>query len=159
MVVLDMRLVREANCCEEIHKLLQQLLPEDHVEPLPNSEDIEQLKIIKKVNFKLVYANLISSNYKILIFYGQFKFDIIEQETDLPKLADVLTNGFKADRPPTLLPLPPLVGVTDFEIGVVGFSSIFLAEGVLALDEVPLLGLQGSMTESVYLTANTTYKL
>lgn len=70
MVVLDMRLMREANCCEEIHKLLQQLLPEDHVEPLPNSEDIEQLKRIKKVNFKLVYADLISSNYEILIFYS-----------------------------------------------------------------------------------------
>lgn len=53
-----------------------------------------------------------------------------------------MTNGFRADKPPTLLPLPPLVGVTDFEIGVVGFSSIFLAEGVLAFDEVPLLGLQ-----------------
>ncbi len=51
------------------------------------------------------------------------------------------TSGFKADNPVTLLPLPPLVGVTDFEIGVVGFSSIFLAEGVLAFDEVPLLGL------------------
>ena len=45
--------------------------------------------------------------------------------------------------PETLLALPPLVGVTDFEIGVVGFSlSIFFVEGVLALDEVPLLGLK-----------------
>ena len=43
--------------------------------------------------------------------------------------------------PATLLPLPPLVGVTDFEIGVVGFSSIFFVEGVLAFEEVPLLGL------------------
>lgn len=42
-----------------------------------------------------------------------------------------------------LLALPPLVGVTDLDIGVVGFSlSIFLVEGVLALDEVPLLGLK-----------------
>lgn len=58
----------------------------------------------------------------------------------LPKLG--LTRGFNAERPLTLLPLPPLVGVTDFEIGVVGFSSIFFADGVLALDEVPLLGLK-----------------
>lgn len=37
---------------------------------------------------------------------------------------------------------PADVGVTGFEIGVVGFSrsSIFLAEGVLALLLVPLLG-------------------
>jgi len=38
--------------------------------------------------------------------------------------------------------LPADVGVTGFEIGVVGFSrsSIFLADGVLALLLVPLLG-------------------
>jgi len=41
-----------------------------------------------------------------------------------------------------LLPLPPLVGVTDFEIGVVGFSpSSFLVDGVLAFEDVPLRGL------------------
>ena len=41
-----------------------------------------------------------------------------------------------------LLPLPPLVGVTDLEMGVVGFSpSSFLVEGVLAFDDVPLRGL------------------
>jgi hypothetical protein len=42
-----------------------------------------------------------------------------------------------------LLPLPPLVGVTDLEIGVVGFSpSSFLVDGVLAFEDVPLRGLQ-----------------
>lgn len=53
-----------------------------------------------------------------------------------------LTTGFS--------PLPPAadaaadVGVTDFEIGVVGFSpSSFLADGVEALLEVPDLGLCG----------------
>jgi hypothetical protein len=41
-----------------------------------------------------------------------------------------------------LLPLPPLVGVTDFDIGVVGFSpSSFLVDGVLAFEDVPLRGL------------------
>lgn len=42
-----------------------------------------------------------------------------------------------------LLALPALVGVTDLEIGVEGFSlSIFFVEGVLALEEVPLRGLK-----------------
>lgn len=35
------------------------------------------------------------------------------------------------------------VGVTDFEIGVGGFSSIFFVEGVDALLDVPDLGLWG----------------
>lgn len=38
------------------------------------------------------------------------------------------------------LPFVPLVGVTDFESGVDGFSSIFLADGVDALDDVPERG-------------------
>lgn len=36
-----------------------------------------------------------------------------------------------------ILPLVPLVGVTDFESGVDGFSSIFLFDGVDAFDDVP----------------------
>jgi hypothetical protein len=41
-----------------------------------------------------------------------------------------------------LLPLPPLVGVTDLEMGVVGFSpSSFFVDGVLAFEDVPLRGL------------------
>ena len=52
-------------------------------------------------------------------------------------------TGLIPPPPVALLALPPLVGVTDLEIGVVGFSlSIFLVEGVLALDDVPLLGLK-----------------
>lgn len=35
------------------------------------------------------------------------------------------------------LPFVPLVGVTDLESGVDGFSSIFLADGVDAFDDVP----------------------
>lgn len=51
--------------------------------------------------------------------------------------------------PGALLALPPLVGVTDFEIGVVGFSpSIFFVDGVLAFDEVPLLGLHPNTKNS-----------
>lgn len=54
-----------------------------------------------------------------------------------------LATGFIPLPPAALLALPPLVGVTDLEMGVVGFSpSIFFAEGVLAFDEVPLLGLK-----------------
>lgn len=34
----------------------------------------------------------------------------------------------------------PLVGVTDFESGVDGFSSIFLFDGVDAFDDVPERG-------------------
>jgi hypothetical protein len=52
-----------------------------------------------------------------------------------------LTRGFIPLAPAALLPLPPLVGVTDLDIGVVGFSSIFFVEGVLAFEDVPLLGL------------------
>lgn len=50
-------------------------------------------------------------------------------------------DGLIAPDPATLPLLPPLVGVTDFEMGVVGFSSIFFVDGVLAFDDVPLLGL------------------
>lgn len=55
-----------------------------------------------------------------------------------------LTMGLSPLPPAALLPLPPEVGVTDLEMGVVGFSppaSIFLVDGVLAFDEVPLRGL------------------
>lgn len=57
-----------------------------------------------------------------------------------------------------LLALPALVGVTDFEIGVEGFSlSIFFVEGVLAFEEVPLRGLknQFKMGKLVTYTAET----
>lgn len=57
----------------------------------------------------------------------------------LPR-ADGGLSGLRAP-PPALFALPALVGVTDFEIGVVGFSSIFLVDGVLAFDDVPLRGL------------------
>lgn len=53
-----------------------------------------------------------------------------------------MTRGFIAPLGATLPLLPPLVGVTDLEIGVVGFSSIFFVDGVLAFDDVPLLGLR-----------------
>lgn len=56
-----------------------------------------------------------------------------------------MTRGLRPLPPAALLPLPPLVGVTDLLMGVVGFSSIFLADGVLALDEVPLRGLVTTM--------------
>lgn len=62
-----------------------------------------------------------------------------------------LTRGL-SPLPPAALPpllLPPLVGVTDLLMGVVGFSSSFLVEGVLALEEVPLRGL--FMTERMLL--------
>lgn len=36
-----------------------------------------------------------------------------------------------------IVPLVPLVGVTDFDSGVDGFSSIFLFEGVDAFEDVP----------------------
>lgn len=37
----------------------------------------------------------------------------------------------------------PELGVVDFPVGVVGFSSLFLCpEGVLELEEPPLLGLE-----------------
>lgn len=38
------------------------------------------------------------------------------------------------------LPFVPLVGVTDFESGVDGLSSIFLFDGVDAFDDVPERG-------------------
>lgn len=50
--------------------------------------------------------------------------------------------GFIEEPAAPLQPLPPLVGVIDFDIGVLGLSSNFLVDGVLALDEVPLLGLK-----------------
>lgn len=49
--------------------------------------------------------------------------------------------GFIDEPAAPLHPLPPLVGVIDLEIGVLGLSSIFFVEGVLALDDVPLRGL------------------
>lgn len=52
-----------------------------------------------------------------------------------------MTNGFILLEAGILLTEPALVGVTDLEMGVDGFSSIFLVDGVLAFDEVPLLGL------------------
>lgn len=58
----------------------------------------------------------------------------------VPKVGG-LTRGFKPPAPATLLPLPALVGVTDLLIGVVGFSSSFFVDGVLAFDDVPLRGL------------------
>lgn len=42
-------------------------------------------------------------------------------------------------------PLAPEVGVTGFEIGVLGFSSIFFADGVDALLDVPDLKLNKQM--------------
>lgn len=54
--------------------------------------------------------------------------------------------GFIEEPAAPLQPLPPLVGVIDFDIGVLGLSSNFLVDGVLALDEVPLRGLQWSGT-------------
>jgi hypothetical protein len=62
------------------------------------------------------------------------------------------TIGFKPLPPAALLPLPPLVGVTDLEIGVVGFSpSSFLVDGVLAFELVPLRGLKRHATPVVAL--------
>lgn len=49
--------------------------------------------------------------------------------------------GFIEEPAAPLQPLPPLVGVIDLDIGVLGLSSNFLVDGVLALDEVPLRGL------------------
>lgn len=53
--------------------------------------------------------------------------------------------------------IPADVGVTGFEIGVVGFSrsSIFLAEGVLALLLVPLLGDGGGTSFFTWLLKGT----
>jgi len=61
----------------------------------------------------------------------------------IPKEGGLATGLMLLLPPAALLELPPLVGVTDLEIGVGGFSfSTFFADGVLAFDEVPLLGLK-----------------
>lgn len=58
--------------------------------------------------------------------------------------------GFIEEPAAPLQPLPPLVGVIDFDIGVLGLSSNFLVDGVLALDEVPLLGLKKKKEKTIF---------
>lgn len=58
----------------------------------------------------------------------------------LPRYGYCSAGGFTAafsGAPADPAPLAPDVGVTGFEIGVLGFSSSFLAEGVDALLDVP----------------------
>lgn len=59
----------------------------------------------------------------------------------IPREGPLTPMGFIEEPAAPLQPLPPLVGVIDLDIGVLGLSSIFLVDGVLALDEVPLRGL------------------
>jgi hypothetical protein len=66
---------------------------------------------------------------------------VIGPKSHLPKEGP-LTMGFIEEPAAPLQPLPPLVGVIDFDIGVLGLSSNFFVDGVLALDEVPLRGLK-----------------
>lgn len=58
------------------------------------------------------------------------------------QLYNLLDVSIRFEANSTGVHIPADVGVTGFEIGVVGFSrsSIFLADGVLALLLVPLLG-------------------
>lgn len=58
----------------------------------------------------------------------------------MPKYGYCSAGGFTAafkGAPAEPAPLAPDVGVTGLDIGVLGFSSSFLADGVEALLEVP----------------------
>lgn len=67
--------------------------------------------------------------------------------------------GFIEEPAAPLQPLPPLVGVIDFDIGVLGLSSNFLVDGVLALDEVPLRGLKKKEKKTIFVFRTNVYTI